>query len=165
MIPDAQLDHVAIAVHDIAAAAPLFVDALGGRFLFAADNGDQGFRFAQFGLPQGGKIELVAPLSPEGFVARFLERRGEGVHHITLKTADIAGALGELKRRGIPVMMVSVEREEWKEAFIHPRDAHGVLVQVAQSVWGDEEMATHHLSDHTGAGHKHLAFEELGFGR
>lgn len=165
MISDAKLDHVAIAVHDIAKATPLFAGALGGRFLFAADNEEQGFRFAQFVLPSGGKIELVAPLSDDGFVARFLERRGEGVHHITLKSEDISAALAELAAAAVPVMMVSVDRSEWKEAFIHPRDANGVLVQIAQSAWSDEEMAGHHLSDHAGAGHRHLAFEELGFGR
>ncbi len=165
MIKDAQLDHVAIAVHDIAGAVPLFVDALGGRYLFGADSDEQGFRFAQFALPQGGKIELVAPLSPDGFVARFLARHGEGVHHVTLKTEDIEAALAALAERGVPVMMVSTDREEWKEAFIHPRDAHGVLVQIAQSSWTDGEVAEHHLSDHTDAGHRHLAFEDLGFGR
>jgi methylmalonyl-CoA epimerase len=159
------LDHVAVAVHDIAKAAPIFVDAIGGRFLFAADSDEQGFRFAQFALPQGGKIELVAPLSPDGFVAKFLERRGEGVHHVTLKTDDIHAALAALDASGVPVMMVSTSREEWKEAFIHPRDAHGVLIQVAQSSWTDEEMARHHLADHGDAGHRHLAFAELGFSR
>lgn len=165
MIPDAKLDHVAIAVHDIVKAAPVFVEAFGGRFLFAADNSEQGFRFAQFALPLGGKIELVAPLSPNGFVARFLERRGEGVHHVTLKTEDIHRALAELDRAGLRVMMVSTDRKEWKEAFVHPRDAHGVLIQVAQSLWSDEDMARHHLEDHEGSGHHHLALEELGFGR
>ncbi|MCA1832714.1 MAG: VOC family protein [Actinomycetota bacterium] len=165
LIPGARIDHVAVAVRDVAAAAPFYIDALGGKFLFAGDSHEQGFRFVQFAYPEGGKIELVTPLSPDSFVARFLERRGEGAHHITFKTDDIETALGHLQSRGVPVMMVSVDRDEWKEAFIHPKDAHGVLVQIAESNWEDEEMARHHLSNHDGQGHRHPTFEELGFSR
>jgi methylmalonyl-CoA/ethylmalonyl-CoA epimerase len=165
MIPGARIDHVAIAVHDVASAMPFYVDALGGSFLFAGDSEEQGFRFVQFTFPFGGKIELVTPLDADGFVARFLSRRGEGVHHVTFKTDDIAAAIAHLEDRGVPVMNVSIDRAEWKEAFVHPKDAHGVLIQIAQSAWGDEEAARHHLTDHSRAGHRHPSLEELGFGR
>src|SRR5688572_23536795 len=94
---DALVDHVAVAVHSIATAAPLFVDALGGKFLFAGENASQGFRWAQFRFPHGGKIELVTPTSPDGFVQRFLDRRGEGVHHMTLKVPDIVRSIEHLR--------------------------------------------------------------------
>jgi methylmalonyl-CoA/ethylmalonyl-CoA epimerase len=165
LISDAQLDHVAIAVHDIARAIPIFVDALGGRFLFAGDNEQQGFRFAQFGFPHGGKVEFVSPLRDDGFVARFLASRGEGVHHVTLKTNDIEAALSELRGSGLEPIMVNLSSPQWKEAFLHPKDALGTLVQIAQSQFGDEELARHHLSDHSGSDHRHLTFEELGSGR
>lgn len=165
MIEDAKLDHVAIAVANLARAIPIYVEGFGGRFLFAGDNGRQGFRFAQFAFPNGGKIEFVVPLNNESFVARFLERRGEGVHHITLKTDDIHAALAGLRTAGLEPMMVNTANEQWKEAFIHPRDALGVLVQVAQASLSDEEMARHHLLDHGTADHHHLTFEELLSGR
>lgn len=161
MISDAQLDHVAIAVHDIGRAIPVYADALGGRFLFGGDNDAQGFRFAQFKFPNGGKVELVTPLSPDGFVARFLERRGEGVHHVTFKTGDIEAAIAELRASGLEPMMVNLRTPQWKEAFLHPRQAAGTLVQIAESQFTDEEVARHHLSDHGDAGHRHLTFEEL----
>lgn len=158
---DAQLDHVAIAVRDIRRSMRLFVDALGARFLYAGDNQSQGFRWAQFLLPQGGKFELVTPLDPDGFVHRYLDRRGEGVHHVTLKVPDIHRAIEHLRATGVEPIRVSTEHRAWKEAFIHPKDAHGVLIQVAQSRFGDEETARHHLSDHTSSDHRHIRPEDL----
>lgn len=158
---DAQVDHVAIAVHSIAAAKALFVDALGASFLFAGENSRQGFRWAQFRFPHGGKIELVTPVTSDGFVQRFLDKRGEGVHHLTLKVPDILGAIEHLAGQGIELFNVSTEGPNWKEAFIHPRDAHGVLVQLAQSRYSDEDAAKHHLSDHSADDHQHLRLADL----
>jgi methylmalonyl-CoA/ethylmalonyl-CoA epimerase len=165
LISDAKVDHVAIAVYDVARAIPIYADVFGARYLFGGDNARQGFRWAQFEFPNGGKIEFVAPLVPDGFVARFLAARGEGVHHVTFKTADISAALAELRAGGLDPIMVNVDHEAWKEAFVHPKQALGVLIQVAQSVFSDEEVARHHLSDHSRSDHRHLAFEELGSGR
>jgi methylmalonyl-CoA/ethylmalonyl-CoA epimerase len=158
---DATLDHVAIAVRDIVSSMRVFVDALGGTFLFAGDSDEQGFRWAQFGLPRGGKIELVSPLQGDGFVRRFLDRRGEGVHHLTLKVPDIEQAIAHLRRSGVEPIRISTEHRSWKEAFIHPRDGHGVLIQVAQSAFDDEETARHHLLDHSSSDHRHISLQDL----
>jgi methylmalonyl-CoA/ethylmalonyl-CoA epimerase len=158
---DAQVDHVAVAVRNIGSALPLFADALGGEFLFAGENLSQGFRWAQFRFPHGGKIELVTPLDGTGFVQRFLDRRGEGVHHVTFKVPDIAASITHLREQGVELMRVSTEHPSWKEAFIHPKDAHGVLIQIAQSAFTDEESARHHLSDHTTADHRHIRLADL----
>lgn len=158
---DAQIDHVAIAVRSVASAKPFYVDALGATFLFAGDNVRQGFRWAQFRFPQGGKIELVTPIGDDGFVQRFLDKRGEGVHHITLKVPDIKRAIAHLRSTGVELINVSIEHPYWKEAFVHPRDAHGVLVQVVQSAFSDEDTADHHLSDHEGSDHRHVSLAEL----
>ena len=158
---DTQIDHVAIAVRSVASAKPLFVDALGATFLFAGDNVRQGFRWAQFRFPHGGKIELVTPIDDDGFVQRFLDKRGEGVHHMTLKVPDIERAIAHLESTGVELINVSIAHPYWKEAFVHPRDAHGVLVQVVQSAFSDEDTAEHHLSDHDGSDHRHLSLAEL----
>jgi methylmalonyl-CoA/ethylmalonyl-CoA epimerase len=158
---DGAIDHVAVAVHDIRSAMPLFVDSLGGEFLYGGDNKHQGFRWAQFRFPRGGKIELVTPLTPDGFVARFLERRGEGVHHVTLKVPDIHRAMAHLTDRGVPLINVWTDEPDWKEAFIHPKDAHGVLIQIAQSSWSDEEVVSHHLEPHGPEGHRHLTLADI----
>jgi methylmalonyl-CoA/ethylmalonyl-CoA epimerase len=158
---DAQVDHVAVAVRSIASAKPFFVDALGASFLFAGENKRQGFTWAQFRFPHGGKIELVTPLGSDGFVQRFLDKRGEGVHHLTLKVPDILGAIEHLRSRGVELFNVSTEHHNWKEAFIHPRDAHGVLVQLAQTAFSDEDTAEHHLRDHGDSDHRHLGLADL----
>src|SRR5258705_134710 len=82
----------------------------GAGFLFAGERRDQGFRWAQFRFPGGGKVELVTPASSGGFVERFLERRGEGVHHVTLKVPDIERAIAHLGDRGVPLFNVSTDR-------------------------------------------------------
>ena len=158
---DAQIDHVAIAVRSVASAKPFFVDALGASFLFGGDNVRQGFRWAQFRFPHGGKIELVTPIDDDGFVQRFLDKRGEGVHHMTLKVPDSKRAIAHLEATGVELINVSIEHPYWKEAFVHPRDGHGVLVQVVQSAFSDEDTAEHHLSDHEGSDHHHLSLAEL----
>jgi len=158
---DAQVDHVAVAVRSVAAAVPLFVDALGGEFLFAGENSSQGFRWAQFRFPNGGKIELVTPVAGNGFVQRFLDRRGEGVHHVTLKVPDIFRSIEHLRAQGVELMRVSTDHPSWKEAFIHPKDGHGALIQIAQSAFTDEESARHHLTDHDTTDHRHLRLADL----
>jgi methylmalonyl-CoA/ethylmalonyl-CoA epimerase len=158
---DATIDHVSIAVRDLRTAIPFYTETLGAAFLFAGERKDQGFRWSQFRFPGGGKVELVTPLSPDGFVARFLERRGEGVHHVTLKVPDIEAAIAHLERRGVPLFNVSITRPEWKEAFVHPRDANGTLIQLAQAAMSDADVARHHLEPHDSDGHHHLTLSDL----
>jgi methylmalonyl-CoA/ethylmalonyl-CoA epimerase len=142
LVEGARLDHVAVAVRDIAAGARLFRDVLGGGFLFGGDVEPQAFRFAQYRVPGGGKVELVTPLG-EGFVSRFLNRHGEGVHHVTLKVRVIEEQVARLKAAGVPLTLVNFSNPNWKEAFIHPREAHGVLIQLAESEHEDDELAAH----------------------
>jgi methylmalonyl-CoA/ethylmalonyl-CoA epimerase len=158
---DATVDHVSIAVRDLRTAIPFYTETLGASFLFAGERHDQGFRWAQFRFPGGGKVELVTPASSGGFVERFLERRGEGVHHVTLKVPDIERALAHLEDRGVPLFNVSTDRPEWKEAFIHPRDANGTLIQLAQARMSDEDVARHHLEPHEPGSHRHLTLDDL----
>jgi methylmalonyl-CoA/ethylmalonyl-CoA epimerase len=158
---DAKIDHVSIAVRDMRTAIPFYTETLGASFLFAGERSDQGFRWAQFQFPGGGKLELVTPASSDGFVSRFLERRGEGVHHVTLKVPDIEHALVHLEAQGIPPFNVSTDRPEWKEAFIHPRDANGTLIQLAQALMSDEDVARHHLEPHDPGSRRHLTLNDL----
>ena len=85
------LDHVAVAVRSIKSALPLYRDALGGEYLMGGDAGGS-WRWIQLRFPGGGKVELLEPLG-DGFLSRFLERYGEGLHHITFKTDDIREAI------------------------------------------------------------------------
>ena len=134
--PDLQLDHVAVAVHSIKAALPLFRDALGGEYLMGNDQ--DGWRWVQFRYPNGGKVELLEPLGDGGFLARFLERHGEGLHHVTFKTDDIRAAIAHVESLGYELVDVNLDDPHWKEAFLRPSGAHGTLIQLAQSSAPDE---------------------------
>jgi methylmalonyl-CoA/ethylmalonyl-CoA epimerase len=131
------LDHVAVAVRSIASAVPLFRDALGGEYLMGGDQ-DGSWRWVQFRYPNGGKIELLEPLADDGFLVRFLEQHGEGLHHVTFKTGDIRGAIAQVEALGYELVDVALEDPHWKEAFLRPSKAHGTLIQLAQSAAPDD---------------------------
>jgi methylmalonyl-CoA/ethylmalonyl-CoA epimerase len=113
-----ELDHVAIAVNSIKSALPLFRDALGGEYMNGGDQ-DEGWRWVQFRYPGGGTVELLEPLA-EGFLTRFLERHGEGLHHVTFKTDDIRAAMTEVESRGYELVDVNLDNPRWREAFLRP---------------------------------------------
>jgi methylmalonyl-CoA/ethylmalonyl-CoA epimerase len=132
-----ELDHVAVAVHSIKAALPLFRDALGGQYLMGGDI-DGTWRWVQFLYPNGGKVELLEPLG-DGFLSRFLESRGEGLHHVTFKTDDIRAAITQVEELGYELVDVNLDNPSWREAFLRPSKAHGALIQIAQSQHSDEQ--------------------------
>jgi methylmalonyl-CoA/ethylmalonyl-CoA epimerase len=140
--PRLELDHVAVAVHSIKDALRLYRDALGGEYLMGGDSGS--WRWLQVRFPNGGKVELLEPLG-EGFLSRFLEKRGEGLHHVTFKTDDIEAAIAHVRSLGYELVDVNLDGEDWKEAFLRPSGAHGTLVQLAWSSRTDED-ARHLLS-------------------
>ncbi|SRR5713226_828593 len=128
-----RLDHVSIATWRIASLVPLIRDVLGARYLMGAEEGAQGFRWAQFQFPGGGIIELMEPIRAEGFLHDFLKQRGEGMHHITLRVRDIVARTRELEELGWHPVKPRFDNRVWKEVFLHPRDTHGVLIQLAES--------------------------------
>jgi methylmalonyl-CoA/ethylmalonyl-CoA epimerase len=137
-VAEFHLDHVAVALRSIKSALPLYRDALGGEYLMGGD-ADGSWRWVQLRFPGGGKVELLEPLA-EGFLTRFLDRYGEGLHHITFKTDDIESAIAEVERQGYELVDVNLENPSWREAFLRPSKAHGTLVQIAQSALPDEQV-------------------------
>lgn len=128
-----RLDHVAVAVWDLGDAAPL-AELMGGTFRTGGIQRRDAFRWAQWDLP-GGKLEILQPLDAlddDSFLVRFLRGRGPGLHHVTLKVTDIAAAVARARELGFEVTGLSTEFEGWKEAFVHPSSAHGVLIQLAE---------------------------------
>jgi hypothetical protein len=77
-------------------------------------------------------LELIHSPDPDNFINRFIEKRGEGVHHVTLKVESLDEAVEHCRRQGIEPFDINVSDPLWKEAFIHPRDALGVLIQLAE---------------------------------
>ena len=123
-----QFDHIGIAVHSIDAARPFFEGVLGAKFRRKSDNASGGFRVGIFDLG-GFCIELLEPLDPSGFVAKFLEKHGEGVHHVTLQTPDLEKKVLEMEEKGVRI----VDRPD-VDAFISPKSSHGVLIQLGEAL-------------------------------
>ena len=132
-IEGAALDHVAVAVERWSDAWPRYAVALGGAWHSGGLN--VGFGPAQLGYANGGRVEVLQPWRPEDnpFLRRFLDRHGPGPHHMTFKVPDLAGALDTARSRGWEPVGVDLENPQWKEAFLHPRQATGIVVQLAQS--------------------------------
>ncbi len=129
-----KVDHVGIAVRDKAYAERFLTEILGGVKVIDESwvYGGQEFNWAYFLMGQQGMIELISSSDPDNFVNRFIEKRGEGLHHVTLQVEDLLEAVEYLESRGIRVVDVNTENEAWKEAYISPRDAFGVLIQLAE---------------------------------
>ncbi|MGH2515306.1 MAG: VOC family protein, partial [Ktedonobacterales bacterium] len=102
----ARIDHVAIVVRDLDLSLQFYRDTLGITPSRVIDFPSEGVKiaFLPMGGPGGSEIELLEPANPESGVARFLEKRGEGLHHICLEVHDIARALAELQAEGTPVL-------------------------------------------------------------
>jgi LAO/AO transport system kinase len=131
--PKAVLDHVGIAVQDLSKALAFFRDALGLEVEMPEEVASQRVR-AHF-IPVGeSAIELLEATARDSAIAKYIEKRGPGLHHITLRVDDIRAVLDQLKARG--VRLVDQEPRPGAEgslvAFIHPSAAHGVLVELKQ---------------------------------
>jgi len=123
-----RFDHIGIAVHSIAAARPFFEGVLGAKFRLESDHPSGDFRVGLFDLG-AFCIELLEPANSDGFLAKFLEKRGEGIHHITLQTPDLEERVEAMKERG-----VRIASQSDVDAFISPKSAHGVLIQLGQAL-------------------------------
>jgi methylmalonyl-CoA/ethylmalonyl-CoA epimerase len=131
----AVLDHIGIAVKDLHESLALFRDALGLELDAPEEVPSQRVR-AHF-IPVGeGALELLEPTAPDSPIARYVEKRGPGLHHVALRVDDIRAALAELKARG--VRLIDEEPRPGAHhslvAFIHPSAAHGVLVELKQKL-------------------------------
>ena len=129
----AVLDHIGIAVRDLNAALAFYRDALGLEIEAPEDVISQRVR-ARFVPVGNASLELLEATAPDSPIAKYVEKRGPGLHHITLRVENIAGALAQLKGRG--ARLIDEQPRPGAEgalvAFIHPSSAHGVLVELKQ---------------------------------
>jgi methylmalonyl-CoA/ethylmalonyl-CoA epimerase len=133
-----RLDHVAMAVPTVEAGLPM-VSSLGGKYFAGLDQPQEGFRWVQFLLPDESKLELISPIRAGSFLDRFLEERGPGLHHITLKVTDVAEAAARAEAQGYRIIGPSLS-PIWSEVFIHPSNPLGTLVQLAE--WPSDDPWT-----------------------
>lgn len=128
-----EFDHVAVAAPRIRDLLDLYGSVLGGEFVHGGDNPRVGFRAMQLRFQGGSPIELIEPLGGSTFLDGFLRSRPEGgVHHVTFIVEDIFRALEVVETHGLQPVGVHVDSPRWREAFLHPREANGVLVQLAE---------------------------------
>ena len=139
------LDHVALAAADTADALRFLTGGLGGRVIFGGQS--IGFRQMQVWVGtddgDGMPVELLEPWAVDrnDFLARFVARHGAGPHHLTFKVPDLAAALERVRGAGFHPVNVDVSDPQWKEAFLVPGEAHGTVVQLAESHGHPESRA------------------------
>ena len=129
----AVLDHVGIAVRDLEDALRFYRDALGFEIEATEEVASQRVR-AHF-IPLGDSaVELLEATAPDSPIAKYLEKHGPGLHHVTLRVEDVRAALAQLKARGVRLIDETPRPGAHGSlvAFIHPSSAHGVLVELIQ---------------------------------
>ena len=128
----ARHDCVVYDIHPDAVQALASEGALGATFRYVTTGRGGGFRYAVLDLADF-TIELLEPIDPKGFVATFLEKRGEGVHHITLQVPELAQKAAFLEWQGLRLVDKRLKDARLIEAFISPKSACGVLFQLAET--------------------------------
>lgn len=132
------LDHVAVAVERWEEAWPRYGGDLAGSWLSHGEG--PGFAPAQIGYANGMKVEVLRPhrVDSNDFLRRFLDGNGPGVHHLTFKLASLTDALARAEKAGYRPVGIDRRERDWQEAFLHPRDIPGVVVQIVEttaSMW------------------------------
>ncbi len=128
------VDHVGIAVKDIEAALEFFGNVFDTPPAQVEELADQGVRATLIQVGET-RLELLEPMTPESAVGRFIERRGEGLHHLALNVSDIGGKLKTLENRGVRLVdKVPREGLSGNIAFIHPASVFGVLTELVESI-------------------------------
>jgi methylmalonyl-CoA epimerase len=125
------LDHVAIAVESIAQSQPLFESLVGANGSVAEHIASQDVEVVFIGSG-AGRLELLAPTSPDSTVARFLARRGPGLHHLAYRVDDLEAALDRLAESGVELIDRTPRPGAGghRVAFLHPRSTGGVLIEL-----------------------------------
>jgi methylmalonyl-CoA/ethylmalonyl-CoA epimerase len=133
-----RIDHVGIAVPDLAAAIDFYQRVFGMRCVHQEENEEQGVREAMLAVGTedgtGAMLQLLAPLRPDSTIAKFLERSGPGVQQVAYTVEDIEATSAALRERGLRVLYDKPRRGTAgsRVNFVHPKDAGGVLVELVE---------------------------------
>jgi methylmalonyl-CoA epimerase len=128
-----EIDHIGIAVESIDGSIALYRDQLGMREQHRETVEEQGVHAALLEIG-GAHVELIAPIGPDGGVARFLERNGPGLHHVAYRTDDIDAELRRLVAAGLRLIDEEPRTgiQGSRVAFVHPKSTGGVLTEIVQ---------------------------------
>ena len=128
-----RIAHIGLAVNNLDDARAFYEQGLGIGFTHEETVEAQGVRVGFLPVGDSG-IELLEPLNEESPVGRFLAKRGEGIHHICLEVEDIVAAMAQLADQGAELLDQEprIGAEDRRVAFVHPRSAHGVLIELSE---------------------------------
>jgi methylmalonyl-CoA/ethylmalonyl-CoA epimerase len=129
------IDHVGVAVPDLDAAIAFYRDTYGMTMLHEEVNEEQGVREAMMAVGDSGScIQLLAPLTPESTIGRFLAKSGPGIQQMAYRVADIDAVCATLRARGVRLLYDVPKRgtSNSRVNFVHPKDAGGVLVELVE---------------------------------
>lgn len=130
----AGMDHVGIAVKNLEEAVKTYCDVLGFRLEGKQILKERKVRVAFISVNGGTRIELLEPLASDSTIARFLENRGEGIHHFAVNVKQIETALGEIRKKGVQLIdeKPQIGAEGAKIAFVSPKSTRGVLLELVE---------------------------------
>ena len=129
------IDHVGVAVPDLDDAIAFYESTYGMRMLHEETNEEQGVREAMMAVGDSGScIQLLAPLTPESTIAKFLDRSGPGIQQLAFRVDDVEHVAAVLRERGLRLLYDAPKRgtSDSRVNFIHPKDAGGVLVELVE---------------------------------
>lgn len=127
-----RFDHIAIGVHRMADTTAFLEGQLGGAATYGRSTGGA-FIWTVWRFEGGGNIEILEPYGTDGFLHRFLAQRGPGIHHVTFKLPSLDDACERARAHGYTPVGRDDSDPYWKEAFLHPREASGIVVQFAEA--------------------------------
>lgn len=130
-----RLTHIGVAVNDLAASSELFGKLFNMQPGHTEEVAEQRVRVAFFNIGESG-IELLEPTSIESPIAKFIQKRGEGVHHLSFEVGDIDAEIARLKGEGFTMIDETprLGAEGYRIAFLHPKSTNGVLVEISQKI-------------------------------
>jgi methylmalonyl-CoA/ethylmalonyl-CoA epimerase len=127
-----RIDHVSLAVKDYEKAFAFFTKILGAIPQTHGRDKELKYYWEILSLGDLSRLELLTPTEKDTFLKNFLQKKEGGIHHITLQTSNIEQAKNFLEKNHIPYFRFRDYGEGWKELFLHPKDAFGVLLQIAE---------------------------------
>ncbi len=133
-----EIDHIGIAVNDLKKTMSIYRDILGLKFIGSEEIEEQKIIHATF-LAGEVKIELVQSTHPDGPIGKFIEKKGEGIHHLAFRVENIDESLKELRAKGVKLIneKARIGAGGAKIAFIHPKDMKGALIELVERAKGE----------------------------
>ncbi|TDH26089.1 methylmalonyl-CoA epimerase [Segetibacter sp. 3557_3] len=130
-----KIEHIGIAVKDLKSAVPLF-EALLNTHCYKQETVESEQVSTAFFLKQDSKIELLESTAADGVIAKFIARKGEGVHHIAFEVEDIYAEMERLKAAGFTLINAEPKRgaDNKMICFVHPKETNGVLIELCQEI-------------------------------